>query len=107
MKNIANMLKEAQKLQARMAELQAKLEQLEVEGQAGGGLVRVVLNGKGEMRRVRLDPSIVDPGEVEVLEDLLVAAAGDAKSKLERMVQEEMGKLTGGLPFPPGMKLPF
>ncbi len=107
MKNIANMLKEAQKLQARMAELQAKLEQLEVEGQAGGGLVRVVLNGKGEMRKVRLDPSIVDPAEVEVLEDLLVAAAGDAKSKLEQMVQEEMGKLTGGLPFPPGMKLPF
>ncbi len=107
MKNLANMLKEAQKLQARMAELQARLEELEIEGRAGGGLVVVTMNGKGEIRRVSIDRSIVDPEEVEVLEDLVVAAAQDAKSKLEARLQEEMGRLTGGLPLPPGMKLPF
>ncbi|GBD41741.1 Nucleoid-associated protein YbaB [bacterium HR39] len=107
MKNLANMLREAQKLQQRMNELQEKLAALEVEGQAGGGLVKVVLGGRGEVKRVSIDRSIVDPEEVEVLEDLIVAAAADAKAKLEARLQEEMQAVTGGLPLPPGLKLPF
>ena len=107
MKNLSNMLKEAQKLQQRMGEMQQRLAEMELEGQAGAGLVSVTLNGKGEMRRVKIDPSLVDPNEVEILEDLLVAAFNDAKAKVETHVQEEMGKLTGGLNLPPGLKLPF
>jgi len=107
MKNLGNMLKEAQKLQSRMADIQAKLADIELDGSAGGGMVTVTVNGKGEMRRVKIDPALVDPNEVEILEDLLVAAANDAKAKVESHVQEEMGKLTGGLNLPPGLKLPF
>jgi DNA-binding YbaB/EbfC family protein len=107
MKNLGNMLKEAQKLQSKMADLQAKLAEAEIDGAAGGGMVAVTLNGKGETRRVKIDPSLVDPGEVEILEDLLVAAFNDAKVKVEARMQEEMGKLTGGLDLPAGMKLPF
>ena len=107
MKNLGNMLKEAQKLQGRMAEMQAKLADVEVSGSAGGGMVAVTLNGKGEMRKVKIDPSLVDPGEVEILEDLIVAASNDAKVKVEAYVQEEMGKLTGGMDLPGGLKLPF
>jgi nucleoid-associated protein EbfC len=90
-----------------MAEIQAKLSDVELDGSAGGGMVTVTLNGKGEMRRVKIDPALVDPNEVEILEDLLVAAFNDAKSKVETHVQEEMGKLTGGLNLPGGLKLPF
>jgi nucleoid-associated protein EbfC len=107
MKNLGNMLKEAQKLQSRMAEIQAKLSDVELDGTAGGGMVTVTLNGKGETRRVKIDPALADPNEVEILEDLLVAAFNDAKSKVETHVQEEMGKLTGGLNLPGGLKLPF
>ena len=107
MKNLGNMLKEAQKLQSKMADIQAKLSDIELDGSAGGGMVTVTMNGKGEMRRVKIDPALVDPSEVEILEDLLVAAANDAKAKVESHVQEEMGKLTGGLNLPPGLKLPF
>ncbi len=107
MKNIGNMLKEAQKLQSRMAEMQAKLAELELDGAAGGGMVTVTVNGKGEMRKVKIDRSLVDPAEVEILEDLIVAAFNDAKAKVEVKTQEEMGKLTGGLNLPAGMKLPF
>ncbi|MCL6608065.1 MAG: YbaB/EbfC family nucleoid-associated protein [Geminicoccaceae bacterium] len=107
MKNISNMLKEAQKLQQRMVEMQQRLAETEMTGQAGGGLVTVVLNGKGEMKKVSIDKSLVDPNEVEILEDLIVAAANDAKAKIEAHVAAEMQKMTGGLPLPPGMKLPF
>jgi hypothetical protein len=107
MKNLGNMLKEAQKLQSRMAEMQAKLDTIEVAGAAGGGMVSVTLNGKGEMRQVKIDPSLVDPAEIEILEDLVVAAFNDAKAKVEAHVQDEMGKLTGGMNLPPGLKLPF
>lgn len=107
MKNLGNMLKEAQKLQSRMADMQAKLSEVELAGTAGGGMVTVTLNGKGEMRRVQIDPTLADPNEVEILEDLLVAAFNDAKAKVETHVQEEMGKLTGGLNLPAGLKLPF
>ena len=107
MKNLGNMLKEAQKLQSKMAEMQAKLAETEVSGAAGAGMVNVTLNGKGEMRAIKIDPSLAEPGEIEVLEDLIVAAFNDAKSRLEAQLQEEMGKLTGGMSLPPGFKLPF
>ena len=107
MKNFGNMLKEAQKLQSRMAEMQAKLAETELSGSAGGGLVTVTVNGKGEMRAIKIDPSLAEPGEIEVLEDLIVAAFNDAKTRLETQLQEEMGKLTGGMSLPPGFKLPF
>jgi DNA-binding YbaB/EbfC family protein len=107
MKNLSGMLKEAQKLQAKMAEMQQRLAETEMQGQSGGGMVTVTLTGKGEMRRCKIDPKLVDPDEVEILEDLIVAATNDAKAKIEAHLQEEMQKMTGGLPLPPGMKLPF
>ncbi len=107
MKNLSNMLKEAQKLQQRMAELQQRLAETTMEGRAGGGLVTVVMSGKGELKKVKIDKSLLDPNEVEILEDLIVAAANDAKAKLEAHLAEEMQKMTGGLGLPPGLKLPF
>jgi DNA-binding YbaB/EbfC family protein len=107
MKNLGNMLKEAQKLQSKMAEMQAKLAETELSGAAGGGMVSVTLNGKGEMRKVKIDPSLAEPGEMEILEDLIVAATNDAKAKIDQHLQSEMAQLTGGLPMPPGFKLPF
>jgi nucleoid-associated protein EbfC len=107
MKNLGQMMKQAQEMQARMAEMQARLDQVEMTGASGGGLVQVTLTGKGEMRKLTIDKSLVDPNEVEVLEDLILAAFTDAKQRVEAHVAEEMGKLTGGLKLPPGMKLPF
>ncbi len=101
MKNLGNMMKQAQAMQAKMAEMQAKLEQMTGEGAAGGGMVKVTLTGKGEMRGVAIDPALIDPEEVEVLEDLLVAAHNDAKAKSEAMMAEEMKAVTGGLQLPP------
>lgn len=107
MKNLTEIMKQAQAMQARMADLQAGLERLEVEGRAGGGLVTMVLSGKGQLVRVKIDPSLVSPDEAEVLEDLLVAAHKDAKTKLEARMAEEMAKVTGGIPLPPGFSLPI
>ncbi len=107
MKNLTEMLKQAQSLQSRMAEMQAKLEAHEVTGAAGGGMVTVVLNGKGEMRRIGIDPSLLQPAEGGVLEDLIVAAHRDAKGKVEAHMAEQMSQMTGGLPLPPGFKMPF
>ena len=107
MKNMGQMMKQAQQMQAKMAEMQEGLEALEISGAAGGGLVSVILNGKGEMRAIKIDPSLVNVDEVEVLEDLVTAAFNDAKAKVEALMQEEMAKLTGGLNLPPGMNLPF
>jgi DNA-binding YbaB/EbfC family protein len=107
MKNIGQMMKQAQQMQERMAEMQARLDQVEMTGASGGGMVQVTLNGKGELRKLKIDKALVDPNEVEVMEDLIVAAFNDAKAHVERHVAEEMGKLTGGLKLPPGMKLPF
>ena len=107
MKNLGQMMKQAQELQTRMNEMQVKLDQLEMTGAAGGGMVQVTVNGKREMKGLKIDKSLVDPEEVEVLEDLVVAAFNDASSKVEAKVAEEMGKITGGLKLPPGMKLPF
>jgi nucleoid-associated protein EbfC len=107
MKNLGQMLKQAQQMQAKMAEMQAKLAEVEVAGAAGGGMVEVTLSGHGEMRKVKIDPSLLNPEEAEILEDLIVAAFNDARARVEMRMQEEMGKLTGGLNLPPGMKLPF
>ncbi len=107
MKNLGNLMKQAQQMQARMGELQARLAETEVSGAAGGSMVQVTVNGKGDLRRVKIDPALVKPEDVEVLEDLIVAACNDAKGKAEAMMNEEMQKLTGGLNLPPGMKLPF
>ena len=105
MKDFSNMMKQAQELQGRMSEMQSELDTLECEGTSGAGLVTVTLNGKGVMRGLSIDPTMVKPGEVEILEDLIVAAHADAKSKMDAQLQEKMKSLTGGLPIPPGMKL--
>jgi DNA-binding YbaB/EbfC family protein len=107
MKNLGQMMKQAQQMQAKMAEMQAQLETVEMTGASGGGLVQVTVGGKGDLRRIKLDKSLIDPNEVEVLEDLIVAAFNEAKTRVEAHVASEMAKLTGGLQLPPGMKLPF
>jgi hypothetical protein len=107
MKNIGQMLKQAQEMQSRMAEMQERLGEAEVSGSSGAGLVQVMLSGKGEVKRIQIDKSLMQADEVEVLEDLLMAAFNDAKTRLDAHVAEEMQKLTGGLQLPPGMKLPF
>ncbi|MBB3066089.1 MULTISPECIES: YbaB/EbfC family nucleoid-associated protein [Limibacillus] len=107
MKNLGQMMKQAQQMQAKMAEMQEQLAAAEVTGVAGGGLVQVTMNGKGELRNLSIEPSLVDPNDVEVLEDLIVAAANDAKAKVEAYVQEQMQEITGGMQLPPGLKLPF
>jgi nucleoid-associated protein EbfC len=107
MKNLGQMMKQAQQMQAKMAELQQRLGELEVSGQSAGGMVQATLTGKGELRRLKIDPSLAKADEVEVLEDLVVAAVNDARQRADAMVAEEMSKLTGGLQLPPGMKLPF
>lgn len=105
MKNFAQMMKQAQELQGRMADMQAEMERTTCEGRAGGGLVVVTLNGKGEMAGVKIDASLLKPEEAEILEDLIVAAHADAKTKVEETMKEKMQALTGGLPLPPGLKL--
>lgn len=105
MKNFASMMKQAQELQGRMAEMQAEMERARVEGRSGGGLVVLTLSGKGDLVGAKIDPSLLKPGEAEILEDLIVAAHADAKSKVEQMMAEKMQSLTGGLPLPPGLKL--
>lgn len=107
MKNLGQMMKQAQEMQSRMAEMQQRLQETEVVGQSGGGMVQVTINGKHEVRAVKIDPSLVDPEDVEVLEDLIAAAVNDARGKVETYMQDEMEKLTGGMNLPPGFKLPF
>ncbi|ACI99692.1 MULTISPECIES: YbaB/EbfC family nucleoid-associated protein [Rhodospirillales] len=107
MKNLGNMMKQAQQMQARMQEMQSKLAEVEVNGVSAGGMVSILLNGKGELKQIKLDKSVVDPEDVEVLEDLIVAAFNDAKNKVEAHMAEETAKLMGGLKLPPGFKLPF
>lgn len=107
MKNLAGLMKQASQMQAKMQEMQAKLDAMEVEGEAGAGMVRVTLSGKSELRRLKLDPKLLDPAESEMLEDLIVAAHADAKRKVEEIMAEEMQRATGGLELPGGMKLPF
>ena len=105
--NIQKMMKQAQQMQKKMEEAQDKLGDLEVMGSAGAGMVEVTLTGKGEARKVKIDPKIVDPDDIEMMEDLIVAAINDAKSKSETASNDEMSKITGGMGLPPGMKMPF
>lgn len=105
MKDLMGMMRQAQELQARMQKMQEDLAAMEIAGSSGGGLVTVSLNGKGEMRRIRIDPSLMKPEETEILEDLIVAAAQDAKGRVESAMQQKMQEVTGGLPLPPGFKL--
>ena len=105
MKNFSELMKQAQVIQQKFAEAQDRLAQVEAEGQSGGGMVKVTINGKGVARRVQIDPSLADPKDVGMLEDLLLAAFNDAKAKVDAKSAEEMQKLTGGLPLPPGFKL--
>ncbi|MGI4945688.1 MAG: YbaB/EbfC family nucleoid-associated protein [Janthinobacterium lividum] len=107
MKNLAGLMKQAGQMQAKMAEMQAKMEAMEIEGASGAGMVTLVLSGKGELRRLNVDPKLLDPAEAEMLQDLIVAAHADAKRKVEAVMAEEMSAATGGLELPGGMKLPF
>jgi DNA-binding YbaB/EbfC family protein len=107
MVDIMGMMKKAQAMQAQLADAQEELARLEVEGQSGGGLVKISLTGKGEMKSIQLDPSLLTPTDKEMTEDLILAAFVDAKAKADRAASEKMQALTAGLPLPPGMKLPF
>ena len=105
MADFLGLMKQAAELKSKMEAMQAELEQIEIDGTAGGGLVTVRLSGKGEMRSVKIDGSLVKPEEKEILEDLLVAAHADARRRAETVLQEKMKAVTGGLPLPPGLKL--
>ncbi len=107
MKDMFGLMKQAQAMQQKMADLQAELENVTVEGQSGGGMVRVTMTAKGAMRGVDIDASLLQPSEKEIVEDLIVTAHEDARRKGEAMVAEKMQAITAGLPLPPGMKLPF
>jgi hypothetical protein len=105
MADFMGMMKQAAQLQSKMQELQSELDSITVEGTSGGGLVKVTLSAKGDLKGMTLDDSLLKPDEKEILEDLIVAAHGDARRKAEEVMQEKMKGLTGGLPLPPGMKL--
>ncbi len=105
MKDIMGLMKQAQQMQSKMADMQAELETTEVQGQAGAGMVSVTLTAKGTLKSLRIDPSLLKPDEAEIVEDLIVAAHADARSKADRLMEEKMKLLTGGLPLPPGLKL--
>ena len=107
MMNLGKMMKQAQEMQTRMQEMQDQLSSLEITGASGGGMVVATLNGKGEMRKLEIDPGLMKPEEKEVVEDLVTAAVNDARAKVDAMVQEKTQEMMGGLQLPPGMKLPF
>jgi DNA-binding YbaB/EbfC family protein len=107
MMDFMGLMKQAQQMQAKMAEAQLELENTEVSGEAGGGLVKVTLSAKGAMRAISIDPSLVRPEEKEILEDLVVTAHMQARAKAEELMAEKMKAMTGGLQLPPGFKLPF
>ena len=104
MADFLGLMKQAAELKSKMEAMQAELDQLEVEGTAGGGMVTIRMSAKGEMKSLKVDPSLVKPDEKEVIEDLVVAAHADARRKAEALLQERMKSLTGGLPLPPGLK---
>jgi len=106
MPDFMGLMKQAAQLQTKMQELQVELDRIEVEGNAGGGMVTVTLSAKGELKGIKLDDSLLKASEKEILEDLLVAAHADARRKAEAVMQEKMKGLTGGLPLPPGLSLP-
>ena len=105
MADFLGLMKQAAELKSKMEAMQAELDQMQVEGTSGGGLVTVKLSGKGEMKGVKIDGTLMQPSEKEILEDLIVAAHTDARRKAETLLQEKMQSVAGGLPLPPGMKL--
>ena len=105
--NLANMMKQAQQMQSKMTDMQENLQNIEIMGESAAGMCRVTLNGKGEAKSLKIDPVLVTPEDVCVMEDLILAAFNDAKIKVEAKVQEKMSDLTGGIPLPEGFKLPF
>jgi nucleoid-associated protein EbfC len=105
MADFMGMMKQAAQLQAKMQELQAELDTIDVEGTAGGGMVTVTLSAKGDLKSLKIDDSLLKPSEKEIVEDLLVAAHADARRKVEAVMQEKMKAVTGGLPLPPGLNL--
>ena len=107
MKNLAELMRQAQSMQSKMTEMQAKMADMEALGEAGGGLVKATVGGKGDLRRLSIDPSVVVAAEKEILEDLVIAAVNDARAKIDAEVQAETQKMMGGLKLPPGVKLPF
>ena len=107
MKDLGELMKQAGAMQAKLAAAQEAIAALEVEGQSGGGMVKIVINGKGYVKAVAIERALLKPDEGEVVEDLIAAAMNDAKAKLDIRAAEEMKALTAGLPLPPGMKLPF
>jgi DNA-binding YbaB/EbfC family protein len=104
-KDLGGLMQQAQQMQQKIKDLQAELERQEMVGSSGAGMVKVTVNGKGETRRVEIDPSLFKPEDKGVVEDLIVAAANDARTKVEDAMQEQMRAITGGLPMPPGFKL--
>ena len=105
--DIMGMMKKAQAMQAKLADAQEELSKLEVEGQSGGGMVKIVVTGKGDMKSIQIDPTLLTPNDKDMVEDLILAAFADAKGKADAASAEKMQALTAGLPLPPGMKLPF
>ncbi|MCR9124462.1 MAG: YbaB/EbfC family nucleoid-associated protein [Phyllobacteriaceae bacterium] len=107
MRDIMGLMSKAKEMQEKMQAMQAELDDMTADGTAGGGMVTVTLNGKGVMQAIKIDPSVFSEDDVEILEDLVIAAHADAKSKIEQIVAEKTQEMTAGLPLPPGMKLPF
>ncbi len=105
--NLQKMMKQAQAMQAKMGDIQARMEASEFEGQAGGGMVKAVVTGKGFAKKISIDESLMDKSEKDMLEDLVVAAFNDAKNKSDTAMNSEMSAVTSGLQLPPGMKMPF
>ena len=107
MKNLAGLMKQATQMQSKMQEMQAKLEAMEMQGASGAGMVTVTMSGRGELKRISIDPKITAAADREMLEDLIVAAHADAKRKIDEMMSREMEQATGGMQLPAGMKFPF
>jgi hypothetical protein len=105
MPDFLGLMKQAAELKSKMENMQSELDRMEVEGTAGGGMLMVTMSGKGELRHVKVDESLLKPDQKEIIEDLMVAAHADARRKLETMLQDKMQAMTGGLPLPPGLKL--
>jgi DNA-binding YbaB/EbfC family protein len=105
--DLMGMMKQAKELQAKMESMQQEVAAMEVQGAAGAGLVKVTMNGKGDLKAISIDPSLMKPEEAEIVEDLIVTACNDARAKAEAALAEKMRSMTGGLQLPPGMKLPF
>ena len=107
MRDLMGLMGKAKEMQAKFQAMQEEIAQMEAEGQAVGGAVKVTLTGKFEMKKLSIDPSLFKEDDVEILEDLILAAHNDAKAKVEAIMQEKTQEMTAGLPIPPGMKLPF